>query len=136
MKTLKLTEVLDAISQYCENHQGKKPMMLWFHSNPDVDGVRRVINKTPSYATFIGHPLKLGNEYMILNDEVVKIADHKELLDEFIFPSTYKIEKTKYEAIEITIPKDFFFIILETNSEKHNENTISKYTNNKHIAPL
>ena len=95
MKALKLEEVLDAISQYCENHQGKKMMMLWFHSNPDVDGVRRVINNTPSYAKFSGHPLKLGNEYMILNDEVVKIADHKELLNEFIFPSTYEIEKTK-----------------------------------------
>ena len=95
MKTLKLTEVLDAISQYCENHQGKKPMMLWFHSNPDVDEVKRVINNTPSYATFIGHPLKLGNKYMILNDEVAKITDHKELLDEFIFPSTYQIEATK-----------------------------------------
>ena len=41
MKALKLEEVLDAISQYCENHQGKKPMMLWFHSNPDVDGRNR-----------------------------------------------------------------------------------------------
>ena len=95
MTALKFEEAFDAISQYCENHQGKKPMMLWFHSNPDVDGVRQVINNTPSYATFIGHPLKLGNEYMILNDEVVKIADHKELLNEFIFPSTYEIEKTK-----------------------------------------
>ena len=99
MKALKLEEVLDAISQYCENHPGKKPMMLWFHSNPDVDGVKRVINNTPSYATFIGHPLKLGNKYMILNDEVVKITDHKELLDKLTADVMNEIIRLRDEQI-------------------------------------
>ena len=39
--------------------------------------------------------IKEANIIIDKNDEVVKIADHKELLDEFIFPSTYKIEATK-----------------------------------------
>lgn len=88
MKTLKLTEVLDMISQYCENHKGKNPMMLWFHSNSDLDAVKQIINNTPSYSTFIGHPLKLGHTSMVLNGETVKIAAHPELVEKFIFPTT------------------------------------------------
>jgi hypothetical protein len=90
MKTIKLSEVMGTISLYTENHQDKKPMMFWFRSNPDIDGIIRQINDTPSYSKFRGHPLKLGNEYMILDGRTVKIADYPELVESFIFPSSLK----------------------------------------------
>ena len=94
MKSIKLNEVLTAISQYAENPQGKKPMIFWFHSNPDLDDIKQVINSTPSYSTFIGHPLKQGNQYMFLNGNTVKIANHPELVDAFVLPTT-KNDSTK-----------------------------------------
>jgi hypothetical protein len=54
MKTIKLSEVMGTISLYTENHQDKKPMMFWFRSNPDIDGIIRQINDTPSYSKFRG----------------------------------------------------------------------------------
>ena len=88
MKTLNNEkDLLELIATYCEGFQGRKPLMFWFHSNPDLDAVKAKINSDLSYVTIMGHPLKQGNKYMLLNGKEVKIADHPEVFEEFVLPT-------------------------------------------------
>lgn len=95
MKTISLSEIRSLINDYCENFKNRKPLMFWFHSNPDIDKVKHDLTEDREHvATMEGHPFKQGNRYMIKDGKTVPISMHPEVLDEFIFPATFK-ETTK-----------------------------------------
>ena len=108
MKTLNLKVVMAAIVAYsddCHSHSHShshnldsttncEPMMLWFHSNKDLDWIKAQINEDFTFTTMQGHPLKQGHTNMVLNGKIVKISDHPELLEDFILPSCSKKVKT------------------------------------------
>lgn len=91
-----MKNVWQIIEKYSQGKVNKntKPLMFWFYSNPDLDKVKSLVNKNPDYATMQGHPFKQGNKYIGLDDKIDKLADHPEVLKQFVFPST-KTDKTK-----------------------------------------
>ncbi|MCM8872304.1 MAG: hypothetical protein NDJ65_03385 [Paludibacteraceae bacterium] len=97
MKEINLKDAMNKIAAFKGISPSNKPVIFWFHSNQDIDYVKKQINDTPAFATMEGHPLK-GHEHMVLKngekEEIVKISDHPELLEKFIFPSS-KREYTK-----------------------------------------
>lgn len=91
MKTISYSEIRNLIDDYCKNFKNRKPLMFWFHSNPDIDKIKHDLTKDWEHvATMEGHPLKQGNRFMLQNGKEIRIAEHPEVFEEFIFPSSFK----------------------------------------------
>ena len=90
MKQITKDTLLDVIKTYVESKESnKKPMLIWFQSNDDIDNARRAIREIKGCCAVNKHPL-YGHEHFIDNEgKVKKIADYPELTTKFIYPGSY-----------------------------------------------
>ena len=82
-----LTLVDDVLNGRWEGDTSK-PIMIWFWTNPDLDTVKKQLNDIRELASFQEHPIRHCTK-MILENEIVKVADHPEYAERFIFPSSF-----------------------------------------------
>lgn len=96
MKVLKSFEELKSvIDDYRQNLESyKKPIMIWFESNNELDGFKRMLLQDIKVASMIGHPLA-GHERIVIDGEIVKISDHPEVWKKTLLPSVYKEGQTE-----------------------------------------
>jgi hypothetical protein len=88
-------DLKDVITNYI-NGEFKKPLMIVVYpehpgksSNTIVDECRNWIGETYKKCHIMGHPLKLGNKYCIVDGKMEKISDHPELMNSLILPGEY-----------------------------------------------
>lgn len=87
---LALDDIVNVVNNYIGSSEStKKPMLIWFESNEDIDKARRTIRNILGCCEVNQHPL-YGHEHFIDKDgKVKKISDHPELTNGFIYPGRY-----------------------------------------------
>ena len=84
MKQINKDNIIDAINEYIASTP-KHPLLVWFHSNNDIDEARRNIENIPGCAT-------CGNAIYADKEGVIQPSETDE---KFIIPGTYN-ETTKF----------------------------------------
>lgn len=81
MKRINKDNIIDAINKYIASTP-KHPLLVWFHSNNDIDEARRNIKNIPGCAT-------CGNAIYVDKEGVIKTITPSETDEKFIIPGTY-----------------------------------------------
>ena len=87
MKKTNKDNIIETIEEYI-NSSPIRPVLIWFHSNPDIDNARRVISEMNGCATW-GQALYIDKAGAI--QTLTPSGDD----EQFIIPGTYN-ENTKF----------------------------------------
>lgn len=92
MKKVNNDNIIEVIEKYVSS-KPKRPVLIWFHSNPDIDNIRRTIWKMDGCA-------KCGGALITDKEGKIQTITPSEYDGEFIIPGTYN-EGTKFFAFHI-----------------------------------
>ena len=87
MKKTNKDNIIETIEEYI-NSSPIRPVLIWFHSNPDIDNARRVISEMNGCAT-------CGNRVYIDKAGALKMITRYRDEEQSIIPRTYN-ENTKF----------------------------------------
>ena len=87
MKKTNKDNIIETIEEYI-NSSPIRPVLIWFHSNPDIDNARRVISEMNGCAT-------CGQALYIDKDVAIQTLTPSRYDEQFIIPGTYN-ENTKF----------------------------------------
>lgn len=87
MRQINKANIINAINEYIASTP-KHPLLVWFHSNIDIDETRRNIESIPGCAT-------CGNAIYADKSGLIQTVTPSEGDEEFILPDTYN-ENTKF----------------------------------------
>ena len=87
MKKTNKDNIIETIEEYI-NSSPIRPVLIWFHSNPDIDNARRAISEMNGCATY-------GNAVYIDKAGTLKAITPSGDDEQFIIPRTYN-ENTKF----------------------------------------
>lgn len=93
MKSISKENFLNEVFK-CINGERKfndKPVMVHFHSNADIDSVRKLLKNSPSVISV--SPLDCDSHskgFAFLNEKLIRMEDHPELSQQFFPPAAYR----------------------------------------------
>lgn len=94
MKKINLKELI-ALAMNAEDKVGDAPVLVWFHSNPEIDKALRELSQVDGYARTRGNILDGHEHYIDINGDVLKLSEHPEVADAFHLPGSYN-ESTRF----------------------------------------